>query len=162
MENTGTFLVVFHMWDDGKKSNLRMRIKKEDFETCAYVDEEIGEDWVQIYTCPYFVLGHPQTDAYLSWAPSHSEFCLLTEVLTYANLINGLKPEEKQKIKPHLIGKVTRSNQDQITYFKIHADLLKHMETGTMVSFANRQGISFKICYEYIEYIRKLVKPYII
>ena len=90
IEKTETFLVVFHFWDDREEENLRMRIVEEGFETLASVlasgEGTFGEgeeNTVAVETAPYYQLSYPETKAYLSWAPSHAQFCLLTEVLPY-------------------------------------------------------------------------------
>lgn len=165
VEKTETFVVVFHFWDDGEKQNLRMRIKKEGFETCAYVGAEEGEDreFLPIETLPYYKLSYPKTEAYLSWAPSHPEFCFLTELLTYANLINGLKPNLRRKLRLKLEGKTFREKREghEYTYFEIDSELLHSMPEGTMASFAGQNGISFEVRLEYVEYLRKMLKPYL-
>lgn len=165
IEKTKTFLAIFHFWDDGKKENLRMRIEEDGFETCEYVgsDEKEGGDLIPIDTFPHYISGYPRTKAYLSWAPSHPEFCFLTEVLTYANLLNGMKPNLKEKLKPKLEGKTLKRNREgrEYTYFEVDSRLFRSMPKGAMVSFAGQNGISFEVCLEYVEYLRELLKPYL-
>jgi len=168
VEKTKTFLAVFHFWDDEKKTNLRMRLEKEyeAFETCAYNDsgEEEGE-FVPIETFPGLSggPGDSKTRAYLSWAPSHPEFCLLTELLTYANLLNGMKINDKEKFRPMLQGKTGKQEIEGHEYisFQISSKLLHSMLKGRMISFAGQRGISFEVCLEYVEYLRELLKPYL-
>ena len=155
VERTKSFLVIFHFWDDGKKSNLRMRKKESVFETIhAYKNRRKGE-FVSATSAPYYILSPPENKNYLTWAPSHPEFCFLTEVLTYANLVNGLK--EKRNLRPILEGRQIGGKHSYT--FEIHADLADSMSDGTMVVFD--EGIYFKICPEYIDYLRRLLKPYL-
>jgi len=166
-ENTKTFLVIFHFWDDGQKTNLRMRIEEEGFETVADIypdEEEKGEgEFVPIITLPHAIRDYPRTNTYLSWAPSHPEFCFLTEVLTYANLINGMKPNHKRKLRLKLEGKIIKREEKGYEYFDfdVHRELFNSMPQGTMVSFAGQKGISFEVRLEYLEYLRKIVKPFL-
>ncbi len=165
IEKTQTLLAVFHFWDSGKE-NLRMRIKEEDFETIAFteLDESsiTDKDFAYIFTIPNG--NYPRTNAYLSWAPSHAEFCLLTEILTYANLINGLKLNERIKVKECLQGRVTRyvdnEGHNRIDVY-VHSELLKTIPEDSIVSFNHQKGVSFEVRLEYVEYLRKLIKPYI-
>ena len=44
-------------------------------------------------------------EAWMTWAPSHPELGLLMELLSYANIINGLKETEKRKLRVGLEGR---------------------------------------------------------
>jgi hypothetical protein len=145
IEKTQTLLAIFHFWDDGQKENLRMRVKEYDFETLVFADYDkkyfaSNEEFTSIITAPEYGLAYPRTNAYMSWAPSHAEFCLLTEVLTYANLINGLKPYLRRKVKEKLQGRITRYNKDGkiLTDISIHSELLIAMPDKAIVSFAHQ------------------------
>jgi hypothetical protein len=167
IESTETFLVVFHFWDDRKKTNLRMRLEEEGFETCIPADEEQDRaKFVPIQTVPYFALQYPETNAYLSWAPSHSEFCLLTEILTYANLINGLETYKRKRLKSKLQGKIIKERRGNrvSTRFEVHAKLLRFLPLGKtqIISFSRQDGMSFEVRLEYIEYLRSLTRPYLL
>jgi hypothetical protein len=166
IENTQTLLVVFHFWDNGKE-NLRTRMRKYDFETVAHVDYNkvaptSDKDFTSIQTLPEYGLSYPRTDTYMSWAPSHAELCLLTEVLTYANLINGLKPNNRLEVREKLHGRITSHFENGKAYqsIAIHSELLDFMPETSIVSFADQEGVSFEIRMEYVEYLRKLIKPY--
>jgi hypothetical protein len=171
IERTQTLLVVFHFWDNNQKENLRMRIKEYDYEQIADADWEkessaSDDEFTSIVTCPEASFGqkYPKTGAYLSWAPSHPEFCLLTEVLTYANLINGLRPHLRRKIREKLQGRLTKyvSEYDGKTYVSIslHSELIEFLSTDSIVSFSHQTGVSFEVRLEYIEYLRKLMKEF--
>jgi hypothetical protein len=162
VERTKTFLAIFHFWDDGKKGNLRMTKEKEysAFETCVYVDEgEKKDEFLDVITVPGGRLDS-RTGAYLTWAPSHPEFCLLTEILTYANLINGMKTNEKERLRPMLQGKAEKYEVEgkRYTSFQISSELLGLTNSGKAVTFSQSEGISFEVCLEYIEYLRDLLR----
>ncbi len=171
IDKTQTLLVVFHFWDNGKKENLRMRIGEYDYENVADADwGKTGfmsdKEFTHIVTYPESDFGqaYPKTDAYLSWAPSHPEFCLLTEVLTYANLINGLKPHLRRDIREKLQGKLVKyvSKRDGQTYVDIavHSKVLECLPVESIVTFKHQQGVSFEVRLEYVEYLRKLIRDY--
>lgn len=146
MDKTKTFLVVFHFWDDGKRENLRMRKEEEGFETCCYIGEDAsGEgELIPIDTLPgYCPRGYPRTKNFLSWAPSHAEFCFLTELLTYANLLNGMKPQIKERIRPKLEGR-RHANDEKETYLEIDSKLFRAMSSGGMVSLRVRRALALK------------------
>ncbi len=171
VDRTETFLVVFHFWDDHKEENLRTRVLEEGFETLAGVlatgegtFEKGEENTVAVETLPYYKLSYPKTKAYLSWAPSHAQFCLLTEVLTYANLVNGLKLHIRKKLKISLQGKMKKDKHEgkNEVYFLIDFDILTSMpDKREVVSFSGQDSLSFEVCLEYVEYLRRLIKPYI-
>jgi hypothetical protein len=129
VKKTETFLAVFHFWDDGTKQNLRMRKVTEGYETCFSIDEEIPKDGLSSATpIPCYIKGATKHDAYLSWAPSHPEFCLLTELLTYANLINGLKPTVRRELRAKLEGHaITQEVEGKkyINFFMLDSELMK-------------------------------------
>jgi len=166
VEKTGTFLAIFHFWDDGEKENLRMRVKETGFETLAWADYEniSKKEFTSVMTVPFCGLTYPRTNAYLSWAPSHAEFCLLTEVLTYANLINGFKPPNRRKLRSKLQGIKTIGIQDgkELVNYEVDSELLAAMPRNSIVSFAGQECFSFEIRLEYVEYLRKLVRPFIV
>lgn len=163
IEKTETFLAVFHFWDDGMKQNLRMWLNEAGFENVVFADyENISKnEFTSVMTLPEYGLAFPRTNAYLSWAPSHAEFCLLTEVLTYANLINGLKVHIRKKLRCKLQGKTTKEKKNGKVIFEdeIDSDLLAAMPANTIVTFG--KGFSFEVRLEYVEYLRKLIKPFI-
>jgi hypothetical protein len=171
MEKTQTLLAVFHFWDDRTKENLRMRIKEYAFETVPIgssveykqkIKSASNQEFTMIFTLPEYGRLYSKTSTYLSWAPSHSEFCLLTEVLTYANLINGLKPDLRKIIKEKLQGIGVSDNQceEPFDHIAIDSDLLTVMPENSIISFSHQRGLSFEVRLEYVEYLRKIIKPY--
>ena len=82
-------------------------------------------------------------------------------MLTYANLLNGMKARDKEKLRAKLQGKSDKQQIEGHEYTSIQVDskLYSLMPEGSMVTFARQNRISFKICLEYIEYLRGLLKP---
>ena len=164
MKKTETFLAVFHFWDDRTKLNLRMRNEEYCYESvCVDGEETPKEGFIRIDTIPAYIKNPTKFDTYLSWAPSHAEFCLLTELLTYANLLNGLKPTVRREIRSKLEGKsiIKEIEGQKYMHFLLDTELLKKMQEESMVSFAGQEGISFEVCLQYVEYIRKLIEPFL-
>ena len=84
-ERTKSFLVIFHFYDDFSRPNLR--IKK--------------------YEKGHLIVLTPNKaivpkEAWMTWAPSHPDLALLTELLSYANIVNGLKEFEKRDLRTKL------------------------------------------------------------
>ena len=73
-EETKSYLVIFHFFDDFSAPNLRTTI-------LGISKSHFGED---------IDLSKRKSTPLLTWAPSHIELGLLSEVLSYANRINGL------------------------------------------------------------------------
>ncbi|NIO37364.1 hypothetical protein GTO27_06630 [Candidatus Bathyarchaeota archaeon] len=163
-ERTKTFLTVFHFWDNGEEANLRVRIEEEGFEFMAPEGEK-RKEFVQLLGLPYHGdLAYPETNAYLSWAPSHPEFCFLTELLTYANLINGMKPILRRNFRAKLEGKATKVKDKRGHEWyehEVHSELLEFVSKKRMAAFTKSEGVSFEVCLEYLEYLRKILKPFL-
>ncbi len=163
-EETETFLAIFHFWDDRQKTNLRIRTVEEPHCFEAFISDTDAvqrEEFAPVGFLPFEV---ETTRAYLSWAPSHPEFCFMTEVLTYANLINGQKPHNKRKLRPKLEGRtIDMRDEDGHGYvgLEVHSELLYSAAEVRMVSFADRDRLCFEVCLGYLEYLRKLLKLYL-
>lgn len=85
-ERTKTFLVIFHLYDDYSQPNIRL--KKKTF-----------KDGKSEFERPT-----------ITWAPSHLEIGLLSELLGYANIINGLKEGGKRELRRDLEVAVKEEN----------------------------------------------------
>ena len=127
-ERTKTFLVIFHFYDDFSKPNLR--IKKYEKEHLLMFTES------EMFT---------PLKAWMTWAPSHPEMALLTQLLTYTNIINGLKEDEKHEIGLYLERAAIPERKLVVVYLE---------ESGELSSFA-------ELCPEYIDYLKKILKPYL-
>jgi hypothetical protein len=138
-EKTKSFLVIFHFYDDFSKPNLRIRRYEKD--NRVIFDLSRGED---IWTL----------EAWMSWAPSHVETAMLSELLSYANIINGLgEPSKRQLINP-LTGK---GGKGMNIVQKVGLD-------KRIVWLTEDSGLSyagFEICPIYVDYLREILKPYL-
>jgi hypothetical protein len=155
-ERTNTFLLIFHFFDDFSKSNLRIK-KCEKGRLLMLTPSEIVSP----------------LKAWMTWSPSHLEMALLTQLLTYANIINGLKGDEKDQLKVDLEGQrhLLRCGfkKTPLDYF-VNVEprpLLRGISTmpdkklviysadsGELSSFA-------ELCPEYIDYLQKMLKSYL-
>lgn len=139
-EKTKTFLVIFHFVDDFSAANLRAKIK------------EFGKEFGGLNTAvseSYESIKMP----YLTWAPSHPELGLLSGVLNYANIINGLKYDRKEKISHFLEGK------------SIDLEIYPR-NTRILIEFEIKNGkrkpsiLLWELNANYIDYLQKLLKQY--
>lgn len=149
-ERTKSFLVIFHFYDDFSKPNLRIRRFAKGNRLM------FSEPLKAIFT----------KEAWMTWAPSHVEMALLTELLSYANMINGLKEKEKRELKKSLESRKSLYEADWMkgildyhvspndTFKEIGIDkkmVIYHDESKKVYS-----GV--EICPEYIDYLKKLLR----
>jgi hypothetical protein len=158
-EKTNTYIVIFHFIDDFSSPNVRMK-KHEKGRRMVSVDR---------FGCPS--LENPK-GAWMTWAPSHPELGFLMEVLSYANIVNGLKVEQKIRLKSRLEARrkwiVHGGHMNEITYLGYSDEEMKEIfgENVKLAVYVDdpekdiplRFGI--EICEEYISYLRNLLKPY--
>jgi hypothetical protein len=155
-ERFKSFLVIFHFYDDFSRPNLR--VKKY----------EKGH---------LFMARHSKVlsarKAWMTWAPSHPELALLTELLSYANRINGLKEFEKGELRTKLEG-VRKGEYDPETE-EYDADLviadaseiLKEIGEGKLrFIYIERDEpeldlrLCVELCQEYIDYLKETIEKY--
>lgn len=155
-QETKSFLVIFHFYDDFSRTNLRMR-KFDKGRLVMLTSSAILE---------------PQK-AWMTWSPSHLEIALLSELLSYANIINGLKESRRNEIRLELEGKLELlrcgfyntpldaiMNEEPQSLF----DNISRMPDKKIVIYPTDSGelSSFvELCPEYIDYLKKLLKPYL-
>lgn len=131
IENTRSFVVIFHFIDDYTKSNLR--ITKSGF-------------WANILEQK----GIPNK-GWMTWAPSHIELAMLAELLHIANIVDGLNDSIKRKLRPFLVGDL-RTGEEVEKW----AQLFPRNITGFI-----GEDVLAELCEEYIEYLKKLLSPYL-
>lgn len=155
-EKTKTFLLIFHFYDDFSKSNLRIK-KCEKGRLIMLTPSEIFSP----------------LKAWMTWSPSHLEMALLTQLLAYANVINGLKKDEKNQIKIDLEGQthllrcgflktpldyfVKEEPQPLLRGISTTPDkklVIYSADSGELSSFA-------ELCPEYIDNLKSILKPYL-
>lgn len=95
-EKTKTFLVIFHFYDDFSKPNLRLKKRILD-----------GVDTFQTKQFSTYPVTERNRNApkewkiekpILTWAPSHIDLALLSDLLTFANIVNGLPDDVKRDL----------------------------------------------------------------
>jgi hypothetical protein len=93
------FIVVFHFDDDYSKKNLRAQ--RMSFLNGAPAP---GAIWYSPAPLSASKKGNPQSKirTVTTWSPSHVELALLTEILTYANIINGFKRDIRRELRDKL------------------------------------------------------------
>jgi len=155
-EDTLTFLVVFHFFDDYIKTNIRFTKKQL----------EGGKDR---HAYLYFPIDHGirskrpvQFKPVMTWAPSHPELGLLSELLGYANIVNGMKEDRKRKLINMLqnplwtIGITNWARNSALEYTEKGRFYLigyEHGEPDELVCCA-------ELCLEYIDFIKELLKQF--
>lgn len=150
-ERTKSFLVIFHFYDDFSKPNLRMR---------KYVEGELFS------IIPSGIL--EQKKAWMTWASSHQELALLSDILSYANIINGLKEFEKRSLTTKLCGvKEAKSESGREEHYfefnKMIADkkTVVYIECRQPMHKMHIMHCCFELCPEYIDYLKRILKPYL-
>ncbi len=150
-EKTKSFLVVFHFYDDFSKPNLRIKNYEKGY----------------LYVSTPFGLITPMK-AWMTWSPSHPELALLTELLSYANIINGLKEFEKRHLRTNLDPVITDDDELGITadVTSIENEIGKDKKTVVYLEkpeYPTEQPLHCcaELCPEYIYYLKKVLKPYL-
>ena len=150
-ERTKSFLVIFHFCDDFSKPNLRMR---------KYVKGEL-------FTISPSEVLEPK-EAWMTWASSHQELALLSDVLSYANIVNGLKESEKKSLRTKLGGveKVRREHDKEIHEFELDKNAenkiaIFYIECRRPKHETHIVHCCAELCPEYIDYLKKILKPYL-
>jgi len=168
VERTKTFLVIFHLYDDYSRPNIRLNKK-------TFKDEGVEFERPTI-----------------TWSPSHPELGLLSELLSYANIINGLKETEKRKLRRDLEIAVDEGNGHLHLYWYPIRDLLELQNKALLfetpdkcifIRHAEWMGEPFEprlygddyekkikgenwffcieLCPEYIDYLKNVMKEYL-
>jgi len=154
IERTKTLLTIFHFHDDFSKPNLRL------------MKYEKHRPTLVPHTRKFLAV----KKAWMTWAPSHPELGLLMQLLSYANIINGLKENEKRKLRIDLEGRRTVyehgvRNEDRLKGMVRPNDVLnKIRKEKKAVIYEPDSGmlqLCVELCPEYIDFIKKLMKPYL-
>ena len=115
--------------------------------------------------------------AWMTWAPSHPDLALLTELLSYANIVNGLKEFEKRDLRtklgtarwehvdgelgvviysPHMQNEMVEDKKTAIYSEKPD----KHSEMPAYPTEVPLH-VCAELCPDYIDYLKKILKPYL-
>lgn len=129
-EQTKSFLVIFRFIDDFSKPNLRIK-------------------------------QYPKSHrADVTWAPSHIELGLLSELLRYANIIGGLSETTRRELRKKL----------EVIYMDKYRMFIDEESLIQLDQIPNKPHIIYVgegldlwvyVCPEYLEYFRKILKPYL-
>ena len=155
-ERFKSFLVIFHFYDDFSRPDLK--VKKY----------EKGRLFMARHSK---VLGAKK--AWMTWTLSHPELALLTELLSYANRINGLKEFEKRELRVKLEGvrmggyapQTEKYDADRVIADaseilrkigkdKLHFIYVEKDEPGLDLC------LCVELCQEYIDYLKKTIEKY--
>jgi len=103
-EDSKTFLVIFHFLDDYSEKNIRLKQKR--------LSKKPGN---RLYVIsPYGDFNYPV----MTWAPSHVETALISQVLCCANIINGFNEKIKRTLRPILEVTTVRREKKMIEVAK--------------------------------------------
>jgi hypothetical protein len=170
-EDTESYLVVFHFDNDYSKPNLR---------SMKMVFERRGKEGSIVYyraenaPIPYWYQesifgdeGRPvvsKSRMVMTWAPSHVELALMTELLCYANIINGypkiLRKELRESGKlDSVISLLAKEGAKIREEFEDKKWLVGYTYYDEVTDKAN-SVFCFELCPEYIDYLKELLKPY--
>jgi hypothetical protein len=157
-EETKTFLVVFHFYDDFSRTNLRVNSTPEKNRLTLFTFVG-GDD---------FLNDVETKGAWLTWSPSHVDLALLMELLTYSNIINGFKEAKKRLLIEHLEFRHRKGTLNEVSGKVEVCDWLKLGAMQSVVgcdkklaSYSDDNGRSYamaELCPEYITYIKELAE----
>ena len=156
-ERTKSFLVIFHFYDDFSKPNLRMKMKK-------YEKPRLSSGgWTRGLPVVKGDLEYVKDIPVMTWAPSHPELGFLSELLSYANIIDGLSLSEKRILRPMLEPKINIIREEGKVDVEYEMDLDVVRSTSSYITGMSRGKpyCGFELRFEYIEFLRKLLEPYL-
>jgi hypothetical protein len=149
-------IAIFHLYDDFSKPNLRLVENNEEQE--VYIDYQ----WRKQYKCKR------AERSWITWAPSHIEMALLMQLLTYANIINGLKPSEKRKLWKEIEGKKRFNFEDlEARLYAAPREIIKQIGSDKKImTYADPKVednlcTCAELCPKYIDYLRKTLRTYL-
>jgi hypothetical protein len=165
-EKTKTFLVIFHFYDDFSKPNLRLKKRilngLDTLQTKQFLTYPIAERTRK--SSSEWKVEKP----ILTWAPSHIDLALLSDLLTHANIINGLPEDVKRDLRYDLEIVVDVGKSEFAIDEKRVADIDRRFPNPcTLIGRdRNKEGFfsgsfSIELCPEYINYIKEILKPYL-
>lgn len=96
---------------------------------------------------------------WLAWAPSHVEVGLLSEVLRYANIIDGIDESKKRALRPHL--EIVKGEEDPYKLWTVAFLLPENKKELVYFSEEEEPYHCAELCPEYIEYLKNILKPYL-
>lgn len=167
-EKTKSFLVIFFFYNIGSSSNMRFGTIK--FEKGIKTPElDFGDNLTlnDNSVCGVSQVNKSFAIPMMNWAPSHVELGYLSEVLRYANIIDGLSEIEKRNLRIDLeyseddptLGRQYWGDQNRL------AEIWEALERrATLFSRDTSGNVHFRgieLCSDYIDYLKTVLKPYL-
>jgi hypothetical protein len=163
-EKSKSFLVIFYFYDNFSKPNLRFAERNlshfKDLPEAQFFNLS-SENEIQSEG-----KSKPIKTQLMTWAPSHRELALLSDLLHYANMINGLPETIRRDLRFDLEVFVDSGNNT----FQIDEDVIEKLDSRlTKPNFMlgrerNKDGNMETVCChqlssEYLDYLREITKP---
>jgi hypothetical protein len=129
-ERTKSYLVIFLFIDDFSKPNLRIKT----YPTSHKVE--------------------------MTWAPSHIELGMLSELLMYANIIGGLSETARKQLRKKL--EVAYNVRGALHIDQESLIQLDKIPDKTHIIAVGEKESEFwaYMCPEYLEHVKSILKPY--
>jgi hypothetical protein len=166
-EKTKSYLVIFYFYDDFSKPNLRFGKRQLTYFKDAPM-QLFDHDIAGEHAGDGLPVAKPIIKPIMTWAPSHRELALLSDLLHYANMISGFSEEIKRDLRYDL--EITVSMGDDLFGLdeKRIEDLDKRFKNPLVLCGReeNKESVSetffcIELSPEYLEYLKDIVKPYI-
>jgi len=152
-EKSKSYLVIFHFYDDFSKPNLRLKRRHLD---------GFGSTR-QFFNTQSTRVNEP---IIMTWAPSHTELALLSDLLHYANVIGGFPEDVRRDIRYDLEIAVQEEDGtfgvDEVRF----ADIDRRFPNPYAFFGYDKDKKGAKIAFfcvelspEYIDYLKEIVKP---
>lgn len=176
-ENTKSFLVIFHFYDDFSKTNLRCNLERIVNRNIISVQKGVNFKYAidkLISPSKYDHFDTATPKPVVTWAPSHPELGYLAEILRYANIIDGFDETKKQDIRPFLASESRFQDKIDQKYAKDFT-ANKELEKLSDILFDKRELFciekendevdlvfrGIELCPEYVDYLREIVKIFL-
>lgn len=99
----------------------------------------------------------------MTWAPSHVELGLLSELLRYANIVNGLNESIKTKMRAELEVIFQDKNRLVVTPQSMIDIDRETRDENCIIHVGDIDEWDFwaPVCPAYIDYLKEVLKPYL-
>lgn len=167
-EKTKSYVVIFHFYDDFSKTNLRL--KKRKLLSVAPFDRQFLSFSIdtRLKSSPDSRIAEKSI---MTWAPSHIELALLSDLLHYANLIGGLPETVRRDLRYDLEITVVEDGMEDHQFEldeKQFDEIDKRLRNPSVFlgfdSNIKGKGTTYfclELCPEYLDYLKEILKPYL-
>lgn len=159
-ENTKSYLVIFYFYDDFSKPNLRYRKRQ-----LAYFKDSPRQLFDKNTEGK---IAKPIMKPIMTWAPSHRELALLSDILHYANMISGFSEKIRRDLRYDLEITVTMGDRQFALDEKRIEELDERFRNPLVLigrEKTKRGDLATFFCIElspeYLEYLRDIIQPYV-